>query len=182
MLGMIERPAGFSLLAARKRWAANGKNKTLLEVLWMLGEHEKHAKPFKARVDWILERMIGGGNGCVGEEVKRLRDWIDGSDLGRGGFTSGSGAARQPELNKDEERKKAAKKRQEAFMQQMKAQQASFASIFGDGVDDDPDGDTTGGDGDECMSDTSGDKEEDAFVCDMYCLSGGFKRGRRQTF
>ena len=27
MLGMIERPAGFSLLAARKRWAANGKIK-----------------------------------------------------------------------------------------------------------------------------------------------------------
>ena len=38
MVGMIERPAGFSLLAARKRWAANGKNKTLLEVLWMLGD------------------------------------------------------------------------------------------------------------------------------------------------
>ena len=108
VLGMIERPAGFSLLAARKRWAANGKNKTLLEVLWMLGEHEKYAKPFKARVDWILERMIGGGNGCVGEEVKRLRDWIDGSDLGRGGFTSGS---RGNLVDKDEERKRAAKNR-----------------------------------------------------------------------
>jgi E3 ubiquitin-protein ligase UBR1 len=47
-------------------------------------------------------------------------------------------------------------------MQQMKAQQASFASMFGDGVDDDSDGDTAGGDGDECMSDTSGDKEEEA--------------------
>ena len=33
MLGMIERPAGFSLLTVRKRWTANGKNKTLLEVL-----------------------------------------------------------------------------------------------------------------------------------------------------
>jgi len=75
---------------------------------------------------------------------------------------SGSGAARQPGLDKDEERKRAAKKRQEAIMQQMKAQQASFASMFGDGVDDDSDGDTAGGDGDECMSDTSGDKEEEA--------------------
>jgi E3 ubiquitin-protein ligase UBR1 len=80
MLGMIELPAGFSLLAARKRWAANGKNKTLLEVLWMPGEHEKYVKLFKARVDWILERMIVGGDGCVREEVKRLRGWIDGSD------------------------------------------------------------------------------------------------------
>ena len=100
---MIERPAGFSLL---KRWAANGKNKTLLEVLWMLGEHEKYVKLCKARVDWILERMVRGGDGCVREEVKRLRGWIDGSDLGRGGSTSGSGVARQPGLDKDEERKR----------------------------------------------------------------------------
>ena len=64
-------------------------------------------------------------------------------------------------------------------MQQMKAHQASFASMFGDGVDDDSDGDTAGGDGDEY---TSGDKEQEAFVRDMYCLSGGFKRSRRQTF
>ena len=62
---------------------------------------------------------------------RKLRDyWIDGSDVGRGGSTSGSGAARQPVLNKDEERKRAAKKRQEAIMQQMKAQRAGFASIF----------------------------------------------------
>ena len=53
---------------------------------------QRYVKLCKARVDWILERMIGGGDGCVREEVKRLRDWIDGSDLGRGGFTSGSGA------------------------------------------------------------------------------------------
>ena len=118
MLGMIERPAGLAfLLAARKRWAANCKNKTLLEVLWMLGEHETDVKLCKARVDWILERMIRGDDGCVGEEVKRLRGWIDGSDLGRGRCTSGSGAAKQPGLHKDEERKKAAKKRQEAIMQ-----------------------------------------------------------------
>jgi E3 ubiquitin-protein ligase UBR1 len=103
----------------------------------MLGEHGKYVKLCKARVDWILERMIGGGDGFVREEVKRLRDWIDGSDVGRGGSTSGSGAARQPGLDKDEERRRVAKKRQEAIMQQMKAQQASFASMFGDGVDDD---------------------------------------------
>ena len=54
--------------------------------------------------------MIRGGDGCV-RKVKRLRGWTDGSDLGRGGSTSG---------------------------------------------------DTAGGDGDDCMSDTSGDKEEEA--------------------
>ena len=122
MLGMIKRPAGFSLLAAQKRWVAKGKKKTLLEVLWMLGEHEKYMKLCKARVDCILESMIRGGDGCVREEVKRFKGWIDGSDLGRGGSMSGRGVARQPGLNKDEERKRAAKKRQEAIMQQMKAQ------------------------------------------------------------
>ena len=72
----------------------------------MLGVHEKYVKLFTARTDWILERMLGGGDGCVQEEVKGLRDWIDGSDLGGGEFTTGSGAARQPGLNKDEERRR----------------------------------------------------------------------------
>ena len=61
-------------------------------------------------MDWILERMIRGGDGCVREEVNRSRGWIDGSDLGRGESTSGSGAARQPGLDKDEQRKRAGKK------------------------------------------------------------------------
>ena len=45
-------------------------------------------------------------------------------------------------------------------MQQMKAQQASFASLFSDGIGDDFDDDTAA-DGDESTSDTSGDKEEE---------------------
>lgn len=161
MLGMVERPTGFSLLAARKRWASNGKNKTLLEVLWMLGEHEKYMKLCKGRVDWILERMVGGGDGSVREEVKTVRGWLDGSGSGSGSHTGGAGSARQPGLDKDEERKRAAKRRQAAIMQQMKAQQASFASMFADVVDDDSDDDTAGGEGDESMSDASGDKEEE---------------------
>ena len=160
MLGIIERPAGFSSLVARKRWASNGKNKTLLEVLWMLGEHEKYMKLCKARVDWIFERIVRGGDGGVREEVKRIRGWLDRSDLGSGGHMGSSGMTRQLGLDKDEARKKAAKKRQEAIMQQMKAQQASFASMFADGIEDDSD-DETAGDGDESMSDTSGDKEEE---------------------
>ena len=161
MLGMVERPAGFSSLAARKRWPSNGKNKTLMEVLWMLGEHEKYMKLCKGRVDWVFERMVKGGDGGVREEVKRVRGWLDKSDLGSGGHMGSSGTTRQLGLDKDEERKRAAKKRQEAIMQQMKAQQASFASMFADGIDDDSDDDTAGGDGDESMSDTSGDKEEE---------------------
>ena len=95
MLGIIERPAGFSSLAARKRWSSNGKNKTLLEVLWILGEHVKYMKLCKARVDWIFERIVRGGDGGVREEIKRLRGWVDKLDVGSGGHMASSGAMRQ---------------------------------------------------------------------------------------
>ena len=53
--------------------------------------------------------------------------------------------------------------------------QASFASMFADGVDNDSDHDTAAGNGNESMYDTSGDKGE--MVWDMYCFPGGFEWG-----
>ena len=64
-------------------------------------------------------------------------------------------------------------------MQQMKAQQASFASMFGDEVDDDSDGDTAGGDGDEC---TSGDKEEEAVLFGTLLFVGRIKTEQAANF
>ncbi|KAF8957057.1 hypothetical protein BDZ97DRAFT_1954955 [Flammula alnicola] len=57
MLGVVERPRGFSKLAAKKRFEGEGRGKTLIEVLWSLGEHEKYAKLYKARIDWIFAKF-----------------------------------------------------------------------------------------------------------------------------
>jgi len=119
-------------LASQKRWACNAldDDKTLVEGLWTLGSHEKYTKLYKARVDWILDKI----EGIVPEDVQRiqgpsLQAQRDGSRVRARG------------LDKDEERKKAAKRRQELIMQQMRAQQESFVSTFAD-VDSDDDNHT----------------------------------------
>ncbi|CAA7266385.1 unnamed protein product [Cyclocybe aegerita] len=163
MLGVVERPRGFSTLASAKRFEAQsqGGGKTLLDVLWALGAHEKYAKLYKARVDWVMNKM----EAQVPDAVRRLR----GIAARAGEHANGSGS-RTPGLDKDEERKRAAKKRQEAIMQQMKAQQASFASTFGENFDSDEDEDTDGGDGDSRMSDGDGKAEEAEIVSFGTCI------------
>jgi len=71
MLGVIERPNSFSILASQKRWACNAldDDKTLVEGLWTLGSHEKYTKLYKARVDWILDKT----EGIIPEDVQRIR-------------------------------------------------------------------------------------------------------------
>ena len=64
-------------------------------------------------------------------------------------------------------------------MQQMKAQQASFASMFGDEVDDDSMATLL-----EAMEMNVlvVIRKKRRFCLGHYCLSGGLKRSRRQTF
>ncbi|KDR68822.1 hypothetical protein GALMADRAFT_1032198 [Galerina marginata CBS 339.88] len=157
MLGVVERPRGFSLLAASKSF----EGQTIIDVLGTLAGHEKYAKLYKARVDWIFSKM----EAQVPDEIRRVRG--HGGRLGQ----SGSGNnARAPGLDKDEERKKAAKKRQDAIMLQMKAQQASFASMFGQGADSDSDEDSEGGDGDASMLDADGSDEEEETISFGTCI------------
>jgi len=113
MLGVIERPNSFSFLASQKRWACNAldDDKTLVEGLWTLGSHKKYMKLYKARVDWILDKI----KGIVPEDVQR----IQGPSLQAGHDGS---LVRARGLDKDEERKKVVKRRQELIMQQMRAQ------------------------------------------------------------
>ena len=148
MLGVVERPKAFSVLASQKKFEEDGK--TFIDALWKLGAHEKYAKLYKSRVDWILNKM----EELVPEEIRRLR-----RPAARG---EGEGPApKAPGMDKDEARKRAAKKRKEAIMEQMKAQQASFANTFGEGIESDSDEDTDGGDGDASMLDADGKLEEE---------------------
>jgi len=156
MLGVVERPDSFSVLASQKRWAciALDDEKTLVEGLWTLGSHEKYAKLYKARVDWVLDKI----EGIVPGEVQRIR----GPSLQVGRRVRARG------VDKDEERKKAAKRRQELIMQQMRAQQESFVNTFAD-VDSDDDDDTEG-DGDLSMLETNGKGEEGEVVSFGTCI------------
>ena len=155
MLGVVERPRSFSTLASRKKHDGFGNGKTLVSALWTLGGHEKYAKLYKARVDWILDRI----EAQVPDKVQQLRKPAGKHDLG----------SRIPPVDRDEERKKAAKKRQEMILQQMKAQQASFASAFGD-VDSDGDEDAEGAEGDEEMNEGFEKAGEEEIVSFGTCI------------
>jgi len=159
MLAVVERPKGFSTLAARKRFEGDVRGNTLVEVLWLLGGHEKYAKLYKARVDWIFIRL----EAQIPEEVRRLRGYTSRQE---GGDGAGS---RTPLQDKDVERKKAAKRRQDAIMEQMKAQQASFASMFGEGDDSESDEYTDAGD-DASMDEADGSEEEIEVVSFGTCI------------
>ncbi|RDB27292.1 E3 ubiquitin-protein ligase ubr1 [Hypsizygus marmoreus] len=117
MLALVERPVIFSHLSAAKTFE---EEKTLVDILCTLEHHEKY-KPYKSRIEWILTQM----DAEVSDEVRSRRRFLDISE------------AAAPNL--EEVKKRAAKARQEAIMQQMKEQQASFAINFDDADDDDED-------------------------------------------
>lgn len=175
MLGIVERPRGFGTLAARTRFAGPGQGQTLLEVLWALGAHEKYAKLYRSRVDWIFARF----DEQVPSETQRIRG-LAARDAGGAG---GSGS-RTPGMDKEEERKRAAKKRQEAIMRQMRAQQASFASTFAQAADMESDDDADNDDGDASMADANGSDEEEVIsygtciVCQEDLTSSGAAAGK----
>lgn len=115
MLALVEREDSFSLLAAVRKFE---EDRNLVDVICALEYHEQY-KPYRARVRWILEKMAQ----YVPQEVAAKRREYD---------------ALRPSVDPGEARKKAAKARQQAIMQRMKAQQASFAIKFDD-VDDEDD-------------------------------------------
>ncbi|KAL0950567.1 hypothetical protein HGRIS_007369 [Hohenbuehelia grisea] len=114
MLAIIEKPQSFSHLSAAKSFE---ENRTLIDVVCALEQHDKY-KPYRARCAWILDRLAEQ----VPAEVERRR---------------ATDSARS-KVDPEDQKKKAAKARQEAIMRQMKAQQASFAHNF-DEVDEDED-------------------------------------------
>lgn len=115
-LAVVERPAVFSHLGAVKTFE---ENKSLIDIICALEHHEKF-KIYKARIQWILDRV----GAQVPEEVRGRRRKSDMLIVGA--------------VDPEDAKKKAAKARQQAIMQQMKEQQASFAINFDD-VDDDED-------------------------------------------
>ncbi|KAF8653558.1 hypothetical protein AX16_003895 [Volvariella volvacea WC 439] len=133
MLGLVERAEVFSKLSAArgfrtpaivepddKQLVGRVHDRTLLEVVCLLEHHEKF-KTYKSRVEWILEKMRDEGGEDVREEIRKKRKVIE---------------VKPDAPNPEEAKKRAAKARQEAIMQQMKAQQASFAINFEDEDDD----------------------------------------------
>jgi E3 ubiquitin-protein ligase UBR1 len=114
MLALVEKENSFSLLAAVRKFE---EDRNLIDVICALEYHEQY-KAYRARVQWILEKMAT----FVPNEVAAKRREYE---------------ALRPAVDPEEARKKAAKARQEAIMQQMKAQQASFAINFDDMDDED---------------------------------------------
>ncbi|KAF9042270.1 hypothetical protein BJ165DRAFT_1546637 [Panaeolus papilionaceus] len=156
MLGVVERPEGFSALVERKKFKTDASAElTLVEALWKLSEHEKYAKMCKARVMWIFSKF----QEHIPQEITRVC----------GPSTGQPSESKAPGIDKEEERKKAAKRRQDAIMQQMKAQQASFASMFGD-VDSDSDEDGENASEDATMEDGSGRSTEAEIVSFGTCI------------
>jgi E3 ubiquitin-protein ligase UBR1 len=123
MLAIVERRERFAKLAASVTFDGdNGMEgrvrRTLMDVLCALEYHDKY-KPYHSRVFWILDELQKYAPGKIGQR-RIVPD--------RMGAT---------QMSSEETKKRAAKARQEAIMQQMKAQQASFAINFDDGGEDD---------------------------------------------
>ncbi|KAF8060768.1 hypothetical protein FPV67DRAFT_1423562 [Lyophyllum atratum] len=118
MLALVERAVVFSHIASNKTFQ---DKKTLIDIICTLEHHDKY-KSYRPRINWILTQM----EVHVPDAVRSRRRVIEKVD------------ASVP--NADELKKLAAKARQEAIMQQMKEQQASFAFNFDD-VDDEEDDD-----------------------------------------
>ncbi|KAJ3507306.1 hypothetical protein NMY22_g16971 [Coprinellus aureogranulatus] len=137
MLALVEKEDSFSLLAAVRKFE---EDRNLIDVICALEYHEQY-KPYRARVQWILEKMAV----YVPNEVTAKRREYD---------------ALRPAVDPEEARKKAAKARQEAIMQQMKAQQASFAINFDDIDDED----------DEMSVDEEGDADAEANASFGTCI------------
>ena len=115
-LAIVERPAVFGHLSAVKTFE---EEKSLVDIICTLEHHEKF-KICKPRIQWILDQV----EAQVPEEIRGRRRVFDVS------------IERAPDP--EDVKKRAAKARQQAIMQQMKEQQASFAINFDD-VDDDDD-------------------------------------------
>lgn len=119
MLALVERPVQFSHLCVAKSFS--DEDMILIDVLSALEHHDKY-KPYKARVGWILEQLAVH----VPEEVRSRRRTLDASSTNK-------------RSNALEAKKRAAKARQDAIMKQMKEQQQSFVTNFGDDADEDDD-------------------------------------------
>ncbi|EAU93649.2 hypothetical protein CC1G_02879 [Coprinopsis cinerea okayama7 len=117
MLGLVEREETLSKLAASKTFE---EDRTLVDVVCALEYHDQY-KNYRARVQWILDRMAKHAPDAV-KERRKAYDSL------------------KPAVDPEEARKKAAKARQEAIMQQMKAQQNQFAINFDDLDDEDDEG------------------------------------------
>ncbi|KAG6874158.1 hypothetical protein C0995_005576 [Termitomyces sp. Mi166 len=118
MVALVERAAVFSHMSATEAFQ---DGQTLIDILCTLEHHENY-KACQPRANWILTQM----SIHVPDAVQSRRKVVS------------KGDSSTP--NAEELKKKAAKARQDAIMQQMKAQQASFAVNFDD-VDDDEDDD-----------------------------------------
>ncbi|KAH8101404.1 hypothetical protein BXZ70DRAFT_906545 [Cristinia sonorae] len=118
MQAIVEKPQVFSTLAAVKTF---DDHCSLVSVLCTLEHHAKYSKSYKARVGWILSR-IAEHQPVVVRSLRYVPDVAD--------------------IDPEDAKKRAAKARQAAIMQQMKAQQASFAVNFEDFDDEDEDEDT----------------------------------------
>lgn len=115
MLAIVERPEIFSHLAAIKTFE---EEKSLVNIICSFEHHDKY-KMYKPRVQWILGQL----EGRVPDEVRCHRKVVD--------------VSQPPAADPEDMKKRAAKARQEAIMQQMRAQQASFAINFDDADEDD---------------------------------------------
>jgi len=122
MLGIVERGERFARLIARtsfnhRREGTGARGKTLLDVICALEHHDKY-KSYHSRSTWILDELEKN----VFAQVRTRRVVLDRMSV--------------PKTSAEETKKRAAKARQEALMQQMKAQQASFAINLDDIGDD----------------------------------------------
>ncbi|KAG6810828.1 hypothetical protein H0H92_010152 [Tricholoma furcatifolium] len=117
MVALVERAAAFSEMSAAEVFQ---DGQTLVDILCTLEHHENY-KGYQTRVDWILAQM----NLHVPDVVQKHRRRNTKAD--------------ESAPSADELKKKAAKARQDAIMQQMKQQQASFAFNFDDIDEEDDD-------------------------------------------
>lgn len=119
MLAIVERNDRFARLAAGMTFGGSndGSRRTLVDVICTLEHHDKY-KLYHSRVVWILDEL----EKYTPEDIRKRRVAPD--------------RTRTSQISAEEAKKRAAKARQEAIMQQMKAQQASFAINFDDIGDD----------------------------------------------
>ncbi len=119
MLGLVERGFEYAKLSATMMF---GSGKNLIDVLCTLEHHKVH-KAYRARVDWILQRIASHFPSEV-QSKRRIPSKPASSDT-------------------EEAKKRAAQARKAAIMKQMKAQQTSFALNL-DNVDDEDEMDGRG--------------------------------------
>ncbi|KAG6853526.1 hypothetical protein C0991_003446 [Blastosporella zonata] len=117
MVALVERAAAFSHMSAVEHFV---DGKTLIDIICTL-EHHDNYKTYQPRIHWILTQMNLHASDAVRGSRKHIPE------------------ANESTPNADELRKKAAKARQDAIMQKMKEQQASFAINFDDVDDEDDD-------------------------------------------